>query len=311
MNTGEALAESEITRRAFEQDRRCAEAIGEVVRGWNGHVVDVGRVPWPPPTRWKRESRLERSLEDLTRKRERHSSWGAELSGKIEELRRESSDLTGSSEGIKQSDAYQAAGRLDDLRKTGRSPNPDGRGRVDRLEQAVRHDITADLDLRRRVNELKVDFSEQAETAANDDRRTARPVSSPWTERQRPDLRIGDRVLGVGPEGAARHRSRRPPTPMWFPWRLDLRQLKTASDAAGVFLMALGEVERHEAEAGTAREKAADLAEAAERRRAALRGATKRQTRGSGAASSVTRLLRLSARRRRMGEGRRRRRRLD
>ena len=273
VNTGEALAESEITRRAFEQDRRCAEAIGEVVRGWNGHVVDV--VTRSVAAAHEVEERikvLERSLEDLTRKRERHSSRGAELSGKIEELRRESTDLTGRSEGIKQSDAYQAAGRLDDLRKTVEAQTRTAEAEWDRLEQAVRHDITRTVDLRRRVNELKVDFSEQAETAASDDRELVAPGVVAWTERQRPDLRIEDRVLGVGPEGQL---------------SIDLEGLdayvvslasrsqaaQDRADAAGVFLIALGEVERQEAGAGTAREKAADLAVVAERRRAALREA--------------------------------------
>jgi DNA polymerase III delta prime subunit len=197
---GEALAESDATRQAFEADREAAAVLDAFARAWTGHVVDVTVAL---------HDRARQAVDDVERadascRRAKQDSAAAardaDVAGQLAGgLAAEQDQMRGRLEAIEHSAEYRAAGRLGELEVAASSSAGAATATWTTLaEVAARaaQQTGTDLD---RLDDLRADVALVVDEVV--------PVAPfaggvevlTWSVDERPPYRVADRVADAGP----------------------------------------------------------------------------------------------------------------
>jgi len=198
--TGEALAESDATRKAFEADRDAASALEEFARVWSGHAVEVTAATHARADETAaavRKHTRERDHLDATHKqsivaasdaRKKHQDLNVALSG-----------AHGRLEAIERSHEYKEAGRLNELAisvaNLGRTAAAQWSTLEHAAHQAAQH-ADGDLD---RARELAEDIASIVGDVATLAPAVAGTAPLAIEPRPRAPLHVGDRAVDAGP----------------------------------------------------------------------------------------------------------------
>jgi hypothetical protein len=287
--TGEALAESDSTRKAFEDDRAAAAALDTFARVWTGHAVDVSatyhRRASEAVQRGQEAARAVKRAEAEHREKAKEAE---EASADEQQLVRHHEDADSRRRAIELSAEYQAAGRLADLARS-----------VDSLERtadatwatlataAIQSATLCKEDLRQAAN-LRADIATVLDQVASFE-----PVATVagifgWAEEARPAYGVGDRRVDPGPvlaviaeEGVLDDTLTR--------LRGRAAELIRKADLARTFLTAYHVVVAAEEKASEARKEAGRLATTAEEKgRLAKAATTEARSRAAALADALT-----------------------
>lgn len=120
--TGEALAESDATRDAFEADRAAADALEEFARIWTGHTVDVTRsVHGRAVVAADSEAEAQRKVNHLTGELNKAHAAAETADTRHRGLVADETDRRKRLDALERDEDYQAAGRLRLLENEARS----------------------------------------------------------------------------------------------------------------------------------------------------------------------------------------------
>lgn len=199
VDTGEALAESDATRQAFEGDRTAATLLAEFARVWTGHAADVAGTHADRAVdaagdlraRDEEHARLGRAHEtavaDATKADTEHVALTTEHAGVTERLRV-----------LEHSEAYEAAGRLGDLARLAdqQAETAEARwGTLDRAAASSRRQASEDAHA---AGELAADVAREVVAAASFEPAVAGLSFLASAQASRPPFRVGDRTADAG-----------------------------------------------------------------------------------------------------------------
>jgi hypothetical protein len=198
--TGEALAESDATRRAFERDRDAADRLATFAATWTGHAVDVTRNLYDAAAgAAAEEQRLRGERDRLGAAHSKAITEAERLDAAHERLLGEHRDLAAVLHGIEQSDDYRDAGRLTDLKATVEAKRSTAEAQWGALERAARAARERTASAVRRVEELEEDITDIFRPLTEADPGGAVPTTFlTWEQRAQAALRVGERSVGVG-----------------------------------------------------------------------------------------------------------------
>ena len=198
--TGDALVESDETRKAFERDREAAGILSDFARTWSGHATEVVRTSG---TRAEEAAgavrRAQRAHADLTRKHESATEAASAADARVAELRAEQRSATGEREAIESGDEYRAAGRLKDLEETLHAQEGHAEAAFGALQAAASSSARLARAAKDQVDDAADDVGAVLDrvTSTIPEVAGAVPLHASW--RARPVLAVGDRGVDQGP----------------------------------------------------------------------------------------------------------------
>lgn len=198
--TGEALAESQATRKAFEQDQEAAVALKEFARVWTGHVVEVATTATGRAA--DALAAVRKHARDHARLVTEHGiAVAAEGAARADEARLgvEQEEARGRLQAIERSDEYRAAGRLRDLAASVEHQAENAQTRWDALVHAATQAASTVGDDLRQVSDLADDVATLLSGISSLEPSVAGTVALSWVEQPRTPLVVGDRSTHPGP----------------------------------------------------------------------------------------------------------------
>lgn len=197
--TGEALAESDATRAAFEADRTAAETLSGFARVWIGHAADVAA------------TYRQRAVDAVNQAR-RHANDVRRLDGETEQARSEAdtakralASLQGQQQStgsrlraLERSDEYRDAGRLTELAAAAQSLDATAQAKFDALTGAATQAARlTDADAQA-AEYLTGDIADVLEPVARDVTVPAATSLFHTAKAARPALHVGDTTVDAG-----------------------------------------------------------------------------------------------------------------
>lgn len=262
--TGEALAESDATRDAFEADRAAADALEDFARIWTGHTVDVARTihgravdaAAGEADAQRRVNRLDSELTKAHTAAETADAHHGELVAHEGDRRKRLGIL-------EQHEDYQAAGRLQLLERQASSlaATADAHWRTF-ANEAMSSDESAQRDTYN-LTELAEDLDAIVERVAPHEPDLAGTKLLSWSHEHRPPYRVGDRQVDAG-EALVAEAHEESLTTVVDTLRARTTQLRSDADRARTFIGAHRAVAAALADAENARGEAGRLAATAE-----------------------------------------------
>lgn len=270
--TGEALAESDATRIAFESDRDAADALEDFARIWTGHTVDVTR------TVHGRAVDAAAGAADAQRKVNRIEGELSKAGTAAETAQTTHTDLVADEADrrerlsvLEKSEDYRAAGRLRELDREARSlaDTADANwqtlaGQARTSSELVERDIN-------NLTDLAEDLDGIVDQVAAHEPDVAGTKLLRWSRENRPPYRVGDREVAAGAALVA-EADDESLTTVIDTARARATQLRQDADRARTFVGAHRTVATAEAEAAKARAEAGRLATTAEEQAALAKG---------------------------------------
>jgi hypothetical protein len=203
--TGEALAESDATRKAFEDDRAAALALDVFARVWAGHAVEV------TATYHRRATEAAERAKEATRSVKRLEADHLDAVEKAEaaaahqqKLAHEQEQLTGRIHAVEHSSEYRAAGRLTDLAISVASREQTAEVKWAILATSASQAASLFLEDVRHATNLTDDVAALIEEVTPFEPAVAGARLFAWEERARQPYRVGDRRVDAGPVLAVR-----------------------------------------------------------------------------------------------------------
>ncbi len=198
--TGEALAESDATRKAFEDDRAAADALDGFARVWAGHAVDVTATYHQRATEGAgRAADLVRAAKKAARDYETAQLDANSAVQTERALSEEQDKAKGRLAAIEQSDAYRAAGRLSELAATVASLGKTAAAHWDTLGTAASQSAQMVPEDIQHLTDLAADITAALEPVVSIESSVAGLRLLDWVEQPRTAYRRGDRVADPGP----------------------------------------------------------------------------------------------------------------
>jgi len=287
--TGEALAESDATRKAFEDDRAAAVALDMFAKVWTGHAIEVTatyhRRAMEAAERAKGASRGVKKLEadhlDAVARAD-------EAAARQQELARELEQLRGRLSAIEHSEEYIAAGRLADLAVSVASREQTADAKWAILSNSASQAASVYPEDVRHATNLGDDVAALIEEVTPFVPAVAGTRIFGWEKQTRPPYRVGERHLDAGPVLALRTEESALDDTIGKLQRRSAELSRTA-DRARTFLGAYQTVATAEATALGARSEAGRLAATAdEKGRAAKTTAEEARSQAAALAEALT-----------------------
>lgn len=162
-----ALASTDETRAAFARDAKAAELLEDFARVWSGHARDT--VTKQLEALGASETDVRRARSEVTTSArlskeslERREALTVELSGARDQV----GELTATIGALENSDAYRAAGRLDDLERTAQAQEATVKAELRSLEAAASAASAAHAQVRSGAEQLALDLTAHDEAVA-------------------------------------------------------------------------------------------------------------------------------------------------
>lgn len=199
--TADALEGSAATREAFARDGADAQALAEFAVTWAGHVTDVTNTVHAAAVEASgEEQRLRGELRRLHGSHERAGKRRDELAGGQQTLRDEQQEVAGHIEALKNSEAFEQAGVLAQLRETLTAQQSASTAQVSVLVDTAGTVAAGTGDLTRSVEALLSDLDDlDAQVVEIDRTREAARACVDYETRPAAVMRVADVTADPGP----------------------------------------------------------------------------------------------------------------
>jgi DNA polymerase III delta prime subunit len=200
--TADALAESDATRESFTRDKQAAEILDDLRSIWCAHATEVIARAHTIAAEAARDLHAQAArCKALASGLEKVSAKANEAKQRVNDLSSEIADARSELDALEQHQAYQDAGRLQDLTRTAAAQRDAADTAVRLMEQAARGAASECSTLLEELEALAQDLEEHHAEARNADGTidtSARLLT--WTTHARPLLRAGELEVDPGPE---------------------------------------------------------------------------------------------------------------